>query len=91
MNKCHLFLKYNPEQISNMPKNFRNVKNIGHFGTGDLEIRIRSIDDIHTAKPYIEEAIRIIGEGWRNYYEILIYNEYIFYKVILEEKKVCLS
>lgn len=60
-NEILLFLKYNPEQISNMPKNFRNVKNIGHFGTGDLEIRIRSVDDIHIAKPYIEEAIRIIG------------------------------
>ncbi|HOP41346.1 MAG TPA: hypothetical protein PLI53_09910 [Geobacteraceae bacterium] len=30
-----------------------DVRKIGHFGTGDLEITIRSANDFERAKPYI--------------------------------------
>ena len=31
----------------------RDVRKIGHFGTGDLEVVIRSDDDFEKAKPLI--------------------------------------
>jgi predicted transport protein len=34
----------------------RDVRNIGHFGTGDLEITIRSDDDLERAKPLIVKS-----------------------------------
>ena len=34
----------------------RDVRNIGHFGTGDLEITIRSDDDLERAKPLIAKS-----------------------------------
>ena len=37
-----------------MEKNFsRDVTGIGHYGTGNLEIRIKSDDDLEKAKPMI--------------------------------------
>jgi predicted transport protein len=32
------------------------VREIGHFGTGDLEVRIDSLDDLERAKPLIERS-----------------------------------
>jgi predicted transport protein len=34
----------------------RDVRNIGHFGTGDLEITIKSDDDLERAKPLIVKS-----------------------------------
>ncbi len=34
----------------------RDVRKIGHFGTGDLEITIRSDDDLEKAKPFIMKS-----------------------------------
>jgi len=31
----------------------RDVRNIGHYGTGDLEISIKTDDDIEKAKPLL--------------------------------------
>jgi len=31
----------------------RDVRSIGHFGTGDLEIRIKSAEDLEKAKPLL--------------------------------------
>jgi predicted transport protein len=51
-----LWLKVEPSSIK-IEKNFtRDVTNIGHWGTGDLEVSIRSIDDFEKAKPLIEQS-----------------------------------
>jgi len=36
--------------------------NIGHFGTGDLEITIASDDDLERAKPLIVKAMKRIDQ-----------------------------
>ena len=34
-------------------------RKIGHFGTGDLEINIKSADDLEQAKPYIVKSYEV--------------------------------
>jgi len=50
-----VFVKVNPDTVDlEKEKGFlRDVRKIGHFGTGDLEISIRSASDFERAKPYI--------------------------------------
>lgn len=47
------YVKVNPESVTLEPGFTRDVRNIGHFGTGDLEITIRSDDDFERAKPLL--------------------------------------
>lgn len=56
-----LFLKLNPKESSGPPGIARDVTGIGHYGTGDLEITLRSLDDLEAAKPFIEIAYRKVG------------------------------
>lgn len=51
--KILLYLKVNPKNISIEQGFTRDVSNIGHYGTGDLEIVIASDDDIEKAKHFI--------------------------------------
>lgn len=60
-NEILIFLKVDPDEVVNMPENARSVKNIGHFGTGDLEIRVRTISDIDNIMNYIEWSYRNIN------------------------------
>lgn len=53
-NEILIFLKVNPEEIKDMPHNVRSVKNIGHFGTGDLEIRVKTISEIDSIMNFVE-------------------------------------
>ena len=51
-----LYLRLNPDTVD-IEKNFtRDVRNIGHFGTGNLEISIKNEKDFEKAKPLIERA-----------------------------------
>lgn len=51
--KILLYLKVNPETVTLEPGFSRDVRNIGHFGTGDLEITISKDSDIEKAKHFI--------------------------------------
>lgn len=51
-----VFVKVNPDQITLEPGFTRDVRNIGHFGTGDLEITIRSDDDLKKAEDLIRQS-----------------------------------
>lgn len=54
--KLHLYLKVNPDTIT-LEKGFtRDVRSIGHWGTGDLEVVLRNQDDLKRALPLIELA-----------------------------------
>lgn len=55
-NRFLLYLHLNPEQIDSMPSNARNVRNSGHWGTGDLEISIAEEADIERVKLLIQQA-----------------------------------
>ena len=59
--KLLLFLKLDPGTVRPLPPNARDVTEIGHFGTGDLELRIGSMQELESAKPLIERAYRHVG------------------------------
>lgn len=59
--KITLFLKLNPTEIGPLPKQARDVTNIGHFGTGDLEITISNLNDFEEMKHLILESYKNIG------------------------------
>lgn len=50
-----LYLHLNPDDLS-LPANGRDVRNTGHWGTGDIEISISSSADLDLAKPFILKA-----------------------------------
>lgn len=51
-----LYLKVNPEAVSLEDGFTRDVRKIGHFGTGDLEVRLRTSTDLDRARPLIERS-----------------------------------
>lgn len=54
-NELLLFLHLNPDKVE-MKEGMRDVRKIGHGGTGDLEIRIRKLDEIPPVVPLIQQA-----------------------------------
>jgi predicted transport protein len=59
--KLLLFLKLNPSLVKGPAGLSRNVRDIGHFGTGDLEVTVRSSADLEAAKPFIAKAYQHVG------------------------------
>lgn len=51
-----VYVKVDPDTIDLRPGFTRDVRNIGHFGTGELEITIRTLDDLERAKPLLEKS-----------------------------------
>lgn len=51
--KILLYLKVDPKQVELQSGFTRDVSNIGHYGTGDLEVIITSDEDIEKAKHFI--------------------------------------
>jgi predicted transport protein len=59
--KILLFLKVDPKTVTGPSGLSRDVTNIGHFGTGDLEITVKSAGDLELAKPFIKMAYEASG------------------------------
>ncbi len=59
--KILLFLKLKPSDIAEPPSTYRDVTNIGHFGTGQIELTVSSENDFDIAKPYIEQTYNKMG------------------------------
>lgn len=59
--KIYLYIKLDPKTLSGLPAIARDVTRIGHYGTGDLEITVKSVNDLETAKQYIEMAYKKVG------------------------------
>ena len=53
LNLVRLYLKIDPDSIGLEEGFTRDVRKIGHFGTGDLEVTLKSHDDLERAKPLI--------------------------------------
>lgn len=51
--RLQLYLNLDPAQIGPMPTNGRDVSQIGHWGTGDVELVLSSLADLDAAKPLI--------------------------------------
>ncbi|GKS86100.1 hypothetical protein AVMA1855_18130 [Acidovorax sp. SUPP1855] len=47
------YLYLNPKQSGPLPPNARDVSDIGHWGTGDLEIALANQKDFDAVKPLI--------------------------------------
>lgn len=56
-----LYLKLKQGDVLNPPLNYRDVTDIGHYGTGDAEFIIKNDADIEITKPFIEMAYRKVG------------------------------
>jgi len=55
-NKMLVTLKLNPDTVALEDGFSRDVRQIGHWGTGDLELCLRSAADLERAKPLLERA-----------------------------------
>jgi predicted transport protein len=51
-----VFLKVNPDEVPLEEGFTRDVRKVGHYGTGDLEVRIKSVADLERTKPLIEKS-----------------------------------
>jgi predicted transport protein len=51
-----VYVKVDPDTVELEPGFTRDVRGIGHFGTGDLEIRIHSQADLERALPLIRQS-----------------------------------
>lgn len=59
MKSIMLYLRINPDEIALESGFSRDVRNIGHWGTGELEITVKNVEDFEKAKDYIEKAYEI--------------------------------
>jgi predicted transport protein len=57
--KITVFVKVDPKSIELKPGFTRDVTEIGHYGTGDLEIVIDSAEDFETAKPLFVKSYEV--------------------------------
>lgn len=59
--KLILYLKINPDEVTPLPKQARDVRTIGHFGTGDFELNISSPEDFEENKHLVNLSLKNIG------------------------------
>jgi predicted transport protein len=48
-----VYVKVDPDKVPLEPGFSRDVRGVGHFGTGDLELRLSSPEDLERAKPLL--------------------------------------
>lgn len=51
-----VYLKVNPDSVELEDGFIRDVRKIGHFGTGDLELRVKNRDDLEKAFPLVRRS-----------------------------------
>jgi predicted transport protein len=56
-----LYLKLDPKSVRGPKGISRDVSDLGHFGTGDLEVSIKNQTDFDAAKPFIQMAYERVG------------------------------
>lgn len=59
--KLVLYLKLDALEINSMPTQTRDVKGIGHYGTGDFELTLKNLEDFKGTKYLINESYKNIG------------------------------
>lgn len=60
-NKVILNLKLDPSEIKNMPKNARDMRNVGHYGTGDFQLTVRTPEEAEEARKFIRMSFERVG------------------------------
>jgi len=56
-----LYLKVDPKSTPGPKGISRDVSDVGHYGTGDLEVSIKAPADFEAAKPFIQMAYEKVG------------------------------
>ncbi len=56
-----LFVKLKPAEVIEAPKSFRDVSKIGHYGTGESEFTVSTVEGFEEIKKYIELAYNKVG------------------------------
>ena len=56
-----LYLKLDPKKVDAPSEISRDMSEIGHYGTGDLEISLNNLTDFEVAKPFLELAYQKVG------------------------------
>ena len=51
-----MYLKVDPDTVTLNPSYMRDVREIGHYGTGDLEVKIRTFEDLEQVKPLLQRS-----------------------------------
>jgi predicted transport protein len=59
--KVVLYLKIDPTELDPMPSIARDVSNIGHAGTGDLEVTMKTEQDAELAKGFIKQSFQNVS------------------------------
>lgn len=59
--KVYLYLHLDPQGFTPLPDHARDVSQIGHFGTGNLEYTVLEADDLEQGKELIRLAFENIG------------------------------
>ncbi|TSK06591.1 MAG: DUF91 domain-containing protein [Geobacter sp.] len=56
-----VYVKVNPDSVDLEKEEglLRDVRKIGHFGTGDLEMTIKTLEDLERAKPYLVKSYEV--------------------------------
>jgi predicted transport protein len=54
-------LKLEPTQIPNGSENYRDVTNIGHYGTGNVELTLSSLSEFEPVKEFLQSAYNKVG------------------------------
>ena len=55
-----VYLKVDPDTVRPLEEGFsRDVRKIGHYGTGDLEITIRTSEDLERTKPLLQKSYEV--------------------------------
>jgi predicted transport protein len=57
-NHVKVWLPIDPDSVSPMPEFGRDVRAIGHVGSGDLELTVSTLEDVDAMKPYLVRACR---------------------------------
>jgi len=55
-NKVILYLKLDASEQKSLPRNARDVREIGHYGTGDFELSIKTPEEAEAAREYIRSS-----------------------------------
>ena len=56
-----LFLKLEPTEVPDGTENYRDVSDIGHFGTGNVEFTLSSLSELEPVKEFIQSAYNKVG------------------------------
>lgn len=60
-NKILIYLKIDAKELDEIPANCRDVKGIGHYGTGDFEVSVSNAEELVVAKSLITTSFNNIG------------------------------